>query len=238
MPAKAPEASPQATSAPGTSGTLGTSGTPIEVKALPVRTPEELAPALEALVLSLDRPAGLARLAGALGLEGPGGAGLVRDAIDALNRAYEDTGRSFRIEQVAGGFRVMTLPKFAPAIEALHESRASARLSRAAVETLAVIAYRQPITRAEIEAIRGVACGEVLRTLLERRLAAITGRAEEVGRPMLYGTSRAFLETFGLASVKDLPPVGDFAAFTARAPAAHAAQDETEPKEEQGDANG
>ena len=71
--------------------------------------------------------------------------------------------------------------------------------------TLSIIAYRQPITRAELEAIRGVACGEVVRTLMDRRLVKITGRAEELGRPMLYGTTRQFLDTFGLASVKDLP---------------------------------
>ncbi len=173
---------------------------------------------VEAVLLTLDRPASLARLAETLGLEGPSAATAVRDAIDALNVAYEETGRSFRIEQVAGGFRVMTLPRFSRFVAAAHESRASSRLSRAAVETLAVVAYRQPITRAEIEAIRGVACGEVLRTLLERRLVAIAGRAEEVGRPMLYGTSRHFLEAFGLASIKDLPAVGDFAAMAHAAP--------------------
>ena len=85
------------------------------------------------------------------------------------------------------------------------------RLSKPALETLAIIAYRQPVTRAELEAIRGVACGEVVRTLMERRLVKITGRAEELGRPMLYGTTRQFLDTFGLASVKDLPKPEDFA---------------------------
>src|SRR5690606_7991210 len=97
----------------------------------------------------------------------------------------------------------------ASALAAFHRSRSTGRLSRAAIETLAIIAYRQPITRAELEAIRGVACGEVLRSLLERRMIQIAGRAEEVGRPMLYGTTRQFLDTFGLASLKDLPASGE-----------------------------
>ncbi|MBY0261687.1 MAG: SMC-Scp complex subunit ScpB, partial [Phycisphaerales bacterium] len=115
----------------------------------------------------------------------------------------------FRIERIAGGYRVMTLPAFGPVLEAYHGKRERHALSRAAIETLAIIAYKQPITRAALESIRGVACGEVLRSLMERRLVTIVGRAEEVGRPMLYGTSKAFLETFGLASVKDLPSVDD-----------------------------
>jgi segregation and condensation protein B len=99
----------------------------------------------------------------------------------------------------------MTLPAMAPVLAAFHKARASNRLSRAAVETLAIIAYKQPLTRAHLESIRGVACGEVLRSLLERRMITIKGRAEELGRPMLYGTTKEFLDAFGLASLKDLP---------------------------------
>lgn len=171
---------------------------------------EEVAPAIEAILLTLDRPVTAGRIAEALklGIE-QGGTRTVKKAIEVLNAQYEASGRAFRVEQVAGGYRVMTLSKFASAVGAFQEARNSARLSRAAVETLAVIAYRQPITRAQIESIRGVACGEVLRSLLERRLIAIVGRAEELGRPMLYGVSKQFLELFGLSSVKDLPSVED-----------------------------
>lgn len=171
---------------------------------------EEVAPAIEAILLTLDRPVTAGRIAEALklGIE-QGGTRTVKKAIELLNAQYEASGRAFRVEQVAGGYRVMTLSKFAAAVSAFQEARNSARLSRAAVETLAVIAYRQPITRAQIESIRGVACGEVLRSLLERRLIAIVGRAEELGRPMLYGVSKPFLELFGLSSVKDLPSVED-----------------------------
>ncbi len=178
----------------------------------PVVSPERLDGAVEAILFSLDRPITSGRLAEALRLgatEGVSAAAAIDAAIARLNKEYERSGRAFRIERVAGGHRVMTVPQFADAVAAFHADRAGGRLSRAAVETLAIIAYRQPVTRAELEAIRGVACGEVLRSLLERRLIAITGRADEVGRPMLYGTTKRFLEVFGLASIKDLPPAGE-----------------------------
>lgn len=175
-----------------------------------------LAPAVEAVLLTLDKAVSPGKLAEALGVGVErGGAKVVHRAIDALNEQYEVTGRSFRIERVAGGVRVMTLPAFADAIAKFHQARASQKLSRAALETLAVVAYKQPIARASLEAIRGVACGEVLRTLVERNMVTIVGRAEELGRPMLYGTTKHFLELFGLASVRDLPSVeeGAFASL-------------------------
>jgi segregation and condensation protein B len=175
---------------------------------------------VEAVLLCADRPLPVARLAVVAGLVGegdePGEKTLaavrasLEQAVERLNGAYADTGRSFRIETVAGGYRIMTLPRFARAVAALQQQRAQNRLSKAAVETLAIIAYRQPVTRAEVESIRGVACGEVLKTLLDHRLVTIQGRAEELGRPMLYGTTRQFLDTFGLASLKDLPAVAEF----------------------------
>lgn len=138
----------------------------------------------------------------------------VAHAIETLNHQYEQTGRAFRIEEVSGGFRVMTLPKFADAVAAFKRVKQSTKLSKSAIETLAIVAYRQPITRAELEAIRGVACGEVLKGLVERKLVTITGRAEEVGRPMLYGTTKQFLDHFGFATIKDLPSPAEFAKLT------------------------
>ncbi len=126
-------------------------------------------------------------------------------AIDALNEDYESTNRSFRIERVAAGYRIMTLPEFAPVVAAMHRARAGTRLTRTQLETLSIIAYRQPVTRAELENIRGVACGDIVRALMDRGLVKITGRAEVLGRPMLYGTTPRFLDTFGLANLKDLP---------------------------------
>lgn len=130
---------------------------------------------------------------------------LIDQAVAILNDAYAQSGRSFRIEQVAGGFRVMTLPAHAAVVAAIHGQRVNARLTKAAVESLAIIAYKQPITRAQLEAIRGVACGEVLKSLMDRRLVTVKGRAEELGRPILYGTTKQFLDHFGLASISDLP---------------------------------
>jgi segregation and condensation protein B len=133
----------------------------------------------------------------------------VRGAIGRLNAGYEATGRAFRIVQVAGGHQVMTQPEHGDVLARLRGDRQMSRLTPAALETLAIIAYRQPVLRADLEAIRGVACGEVLRGLLERRLVRIVGRAEELGRPMLYGTTKEFLQIFGLGSLKDLPKSED-----------------------------
>lgn len=174
-----------------------------------VETPDQgpLCQAVEAILLSVDRPIPAEKIAEPIGpvLRTEIGVPEVQGAIEALNSAYDAGGRAFRIEPVSGGYRLMTRPEHAPVIAAMHRARASTRLSRPALETLAIIAYRQPVTRAELEAIRGVACGEVLRSLLDRKLIKIAGRAEELGRPMLYGTTPRFLDAFGLATIKDLP---------------------------------
>lgn len=173
----------------------------------------EIISPIEAMLVSSDRPLKPLAIADAMAvhLRVSVGEPQIAEAIENLNSQYREHGRAFAIEHVSGGYRMMTLPEHAPVIAAMHRSRATTRLSKPALETLAIIAYRQPITRAELEAIRGVACGEVVRTLMDRRLVKITGRAEELGRPMLYGTTRQFLDTFGLASVKDLPKPEDFA---------------------------
>jgi segregation and condensation protein B len=134
---------------------------------------------------------------------------LVREACDALNAHYAATNRSFRIESVSGGRQVLTVASYGPVLARLKGQRAQTRLSQAALETLAIIAYRQPLLRAQLEAIRGVACGEVLKSLMERRLVKIVGRSEEVGRPMLYGTTPEFLRVFGIANLSDLPQAKD-----------------------------
>jgi len=127
-------------------------------------------------------------------------------ALEALQAELEAAGRSFRLTCVAGAWQFVARPDFAPWLQALSGGRARpARLSQPALETLTIIAYRQPITRAEIEQIRGVSVDGVLQTLLERGLIEVVGRAEVVGRPQVYGTTRAFLEYFGLARLEDLP---------------------------------
>ena len=170
-------------------------------------SPEDLAPQLEAVMLTADRAISSNRLAEVLG-QVPAKA--VDQAITLLNAQYQETGRSFRIEEVAGGWRMMTLPEHAQVLAALTRKRQDSKLSAPAMETLAIIAYKQPVLRADIEIIRGVACGEVLRSLMERQLIRIVGRAEEIGRPMLYGTTTTFLEVFGLSNLKDLPRADEF----------------------------
>ena len=177
------------------------------------RTIGEISPDLpltarvEALLITSDRPITEARMAEILGLSGKGSSKAVTAAIAELNKSYEQTGRSFRAERLAGGWQILTLAAFGPVLNRVHTERQQWRLSQPALETLSIIAYRQPIMRAEIEAIRGVASGEVLRGLLERRLIKIVGRAEELGRPMLYGTTKEFLKVFGLSGLDDLPQV-------------------------------
>jgi segregation and condensation protein B len=124
--------------------------------------------------------------------------------IDALNAEYESAGRAFRVEAIGGGYQLRTLPELAPWLAELQPAP-PLRLSRAALETLAIVAYKQPLTRAEVEHVRGVDVGAVLRSLLERGLVRIAGHREVPGRPMLYATTRRFLEVFGLAALADLP---------------------------------
>jgi segregation and condensation protein B len=157
---------------------------------------------MEALLLSTHHPLTAGRLAELLDLESTKP---IRKAVKQLNEQYQSAGRAFRIEQVAGGFQILTLPEFGDALKKLHQKEADAKLTKAAMETLAIIAYKQPILRADVEAIRGCACGETIRSLMEKHLVKIAGRAEEPGRPILYGTTKRFLELFGLNNLRDLP---------------------------------
>jgi segregation and condensation protein B len=162
---------------------------------------------LEALLLTTHHPLTPVRLNELLGA---GSTSAIRAAVQTLNESYEQSGRSFRIEQVAGGYQILTLPEHGEALRRLHQKEADAKLTKAALETMSIIAYKQPILRADIEAIRGVACGETIRSLMEKHLVKIAGRAEEPGRPILYGTTKRFLELFGLNSLKDLPKPEEF----------------------------
>jgi segregation and condensation protein B len=177
-----------------------------------------LAMRIEAILISTDHPMTEARLAELLGLPGKGAAKVIVSAIEELNGQYQQSGRAFCAERLAGGWQILTLPTFGPLLHRLHADRLQSRLSQPALETLAIVAYRQPIMRAEIEAIRGVASGEVLRGLMERRLVKIVGRAEELGRPMLYGTTKEFLKVFGMGSLDDLPAVKGLSPAASGAP--------------------
>ena len=128
-----------------------------------------------------------------------------RTLIRRLNRMFDESASAFRIEELAGGFQLMTRPRFGPWLKRLLQTPVEMRLSAPALETLAVVAYRQPVLRAEVEAIRGVQSGDILRQLMERDLVRISGRADELGRPLMYGTTKRFLQLFGLRHLDELP---------------------------------
>jgi segregation and condensation protein B len=157
---------------------------------------------LEAILFLAREPLGSRKLAQLTGLADGTKA---RTLIRALNRRYDAEGSAFRVEEIAGGYQLLSRARYAPWLRRLSSLSREVRLSAPALETLAVVAYRQPVLRAEIEAIRGVQCGEVLRQLIERDLVRIAGRSEELGRPLLYGTTRQFLQVFGLRHLDDLP---------------------------------
>ncbi|MHC4394106.1 MAG: SMC-Scp complex subunit ScpB [Planctomycetota bacterium] len=131
----------------------------------------------------------------------------IRQHIASLNDKYKANANAFRIEQIAGGYQMLTLSPYNNWLRKLLRARSDSKLSAAALETLAIIAYKQPVIRADIEAIRGVAAGDMIRGLMYKGLVKIIGRAEVLGRPMLYGTTKKFLEIFGLNSLKDLPKI-------------------------------
>lgn len=161
----------------------------------------ELRGAVEALLFSVAEPISIRGLSELLEVS----VHEAREAVEELRLEYMETGRAFRVEDIAGGIQLLTQKQFDPWIRRLRQKEKEGRLSPAALETLAVIAYKQPINKADLESIRGVGCTPILKTLLDRGLVQIVGRGEGLGRPLLYGTTRRFLESFGLGSLRDLP---------------------------------
>jgi segregation and condensation protein B len=157
---------------------------------------------VEAALFAADEPLSARRLAQVAGLaDGTEARRLVRK----LQGLYGKDATAFEVGEIAGGFQLLTRPDFHPWLARLRRTGAELRLTPAARETLAIVAYRQPIMRADIEAVRGVQCGELLRLLMEKGLVRIAGRHESLGRPVLYGTTKKFLQMFGLRSLRDLP---------------------------------
>ena len=157
---------------------------------------------LEAILFASDAPLPVERIAEVLEID-PADA---RSVVDALRLACDEAARGLAVVEVGGGVRLVTRPEHASVLMSLQRLRLKSRLSRAAVETLTIVAYRQPISRPEIEQLRGVGTESVLTHLLERRLVRVVGRKATPGRPVLYGTTREFLEHFGLRDLGDLPP--------------------------------
>jgi segregation and condensation protein B len=156
---------------------------------------------IEAILFATDEPLTDSKLAAIVEASSK----QVRQSVEALNARYEANNNAFRIEQIAGGYQMLTLNIYNGWLKKMLHARSDSKLSPAAMETLAIIAYKQPVIRADIEAIRGVAVGEVIRSLMYKGLVKIVGRAEVLGHPMLYGTTKKFLEVFGLNSLNDLP---------------------------------
>ncbi|HUE95737.1 MAG TPA: SMC-Scp complex subunit ScpB [Longimicrobiaceae bacterium] len=170
---------------------------------------------IEALLFASEAPlapSDLARLDESLDEE------QVEAIVAELKAEYEAEDRAFGIYEIAGGYQVLTRPEYAPVLERYETVPVSNRLSPAALETLAIVAYRQPVGRAEIEEIRGVGAGGVLKTLLERTLVDVVGRGEGLGRPLLYGTTRFFLEHFGFRTLEELPRSDELAVILAKRP--------------------
>jgi segregation and condensation protein B len=157
----------------------------------------------------------------------------IEQALESLVNRYEQGGHSFQILKLAGGYQICSRSEYAPWIQELFSSRTRSRLSRAALETLAIIAYRQPILRAEIEVLRGVRADAVLQTLLERNLIAVKGRKATMGRPLLYGTTAEFLRYFGLNEISDLPVEGELRSLTTTSKSAEGLVTEYEGEVEQ-----
>ncbi|MBN2831320.1 MAG: SMC-Scp complex subunit ScpB [Candidatus Omnitrophica bacterium] len=137
--------------------------------------------------------------------------------IEELKKEYEDSNRGFRIIEIAGGFQMTTATNFAPFLKKLFKDRNTERLSKPALETLAIIAYKQPLTRGEIELLRNVNVDGVMKTLVDKNLIRICGRKKAPGNPYVYGTTRQFLEHFGLKSLQDLPKMEDFSSLAQKA---------------------
>jgi len=156
---------------------------------------------LEALLFASDAPIEAERIQEVLELDSPATA---RELVDTLGRRLDSEGRALQVIEVGGGFRLVTRPEVAPWLIKLQRSKTKSRLSRPALETLAIIAYRQPVSRPEVDAIRGVNSEGVLDNLLDRRMIRIGGRKDSPGRPFLYETTREFLVAFGLRDLSDL----------------------------------
>lgn len=167
----------------------------------------ELKAILEAILFVSPEPVPVSRLMSILGTVSKAE---VVQALDILTHDLDQEGRGIQLVQVAGGYRLVTKQEYGPWLKRMDKAKAAQKLSRSALESLAIIAYKQPLVRSEIEEIRGVETSGVLRTLCERKLVRIVGRKDVPGRPIMYGTTKFFLEHFGLQDLTQLPPLREF----------------------------
>lgn len=163
--------------------------------------PAEIRPVIEALLFATNQPLTTKRLTEITGRE----RSEILQAIDDLRNEYDSTNRAFQIEEIAGGFLLLSRKEYHRWVIRLEKKVQESKLSPAAMETLSIVTYKQPILRAAIEAIRGVESSQMLRSLMDKGLIKVVGKDESLGRPLLYGTTKRFLDQFGLASLRDLP---------------------------------
>jgi segregation and condensation protein B len=168
--------------------------------------------AIEALLFASERPLTTEQMKSVLSID----AATARKAVEELANEYEQNNRGVRIAEIAGGYQMITAVTFAPFLKKLFKARHSDRLSKPALESLAIIAYKQPLTKGEIQSLRNVNIDGVMKSLLEKNLIRITGRKKAPGRPFVYGTTRLFLEHFGLNSLEELPRIENFQALAAK----------------------
>jgi segregation and condensation protein B len=169
---------------------------------------ERIKSAIEALIFIVNKPLFIEELKELFeNLD----ASQIREIIDSLKKEHEERGSGIRIVEIAGGFQMVTAPENASIIKSFYKIKHTEKLSGPSLETLAIVAYKQPVTRIDIEAIRGVNVDGVVKTLLEKNLIRIVGRKEVIGRPFVYGTTRLFLDYFGLKSLEELPKIEEFA---------------------------
>ncbi len=164
--------------------------------------------AIESLIFIANKPITLEEIHKVIEDMGPAG---IKEAIDEIRRGYEERMSGVRIVEIAGGYMMVTTPENAAAVKAFYKIKHAERLSGPSLETMAIVAYKQPVTRVDIETIRGVNVDGVLRSLVEKNLVRVVGRKEVIGRPFVYGTTRFFLDYFGLKSLTELPKIEEFA---------------------------
>lgn len=198
---------PQERKAPAWTGVLDSKGEDPPLPVEELEDPVRLRSVVQSLLLVADGPLSPAQLTELLGIDTDWT--VVRDVLLGWQQELEREDAGIRLDKVGGGYRLRTATASAPWVRAMT-GRRPVRLSRAALETMAIVAYRQPITRSDVDNVRGVDSSVVLRSLLEKDLVRILGRKEEPGRPMIYGTTRKFLEVFGLEGIKELPSLKEF----------------------------
>lgn len=166
------------------------------------KTPDKIKKIVEALLFAVQEPISVRKISEIIE---DTDVKEIKTTIQQLREEYDTYDRSFQIEEIASGFQLLSRPEYHEWISKIRKNTNESKLSQLALETLAIIAYKQPINRADIEAIRGVQSGQMIRSLIEKGIVKVVGRDEALGRPILYGTTKKFLEFFNLRSIKDLP---------------------------------